>query len=212
MPLLTHSPQENLGLAAEHGFYWRPNARSEWLVQDPEARFGWKDIVHPILQASGAAPVPRRSRLTRHACRRWRTRCLWPCLPPPFCSALAFSTKPLARVHHCANLLHSSLKAKPGWCPSPCPASGTQLLGVVASPCTSSAPTNQPPPGRPQTSTHTPPHTPPRSFTPSPPTAPSSRPRTRRWCGTTATPTPTLAPGRPRNCWTTWRGCCPTSP
>ncbi|KAL4451713.1 hypothetical protein ABPG75_007375 [Micractinium tetrahymenae] len=41
---------ENVGLAAEHGFYWRPNARSEWLVQDPEARFGWKDIVHPILQ------------------------------------------------------------------------------------------------------------------------------------------------------------------
>ncbi|PSC69557.1 trehalose phosphate synthase [Micractinium conductrix] len=44
------SSVENLGLAAEHGFYWRPNARSEWLVQDPEARFGWKDIVQPILQ------------------------------------------------------------------------------------------------------------------------------------------------------------------
>ena len=48
--LSTPLAQENLGLAAEHGFYWRPNARSEWLVQDPEARFGWKDIVQPILQ------------------------------------------------------------------------------------------------------------------------------------------------------------------
>ncbi len=76
MPLLTHSPQENLGLAAEHGFYWRPNARSEWLVQDPEARFGWKDIVHPILQASGAAGMPRRSRLTLPACRRWSSATL----------------------------------------------------------------------------------------------------------------------------------------
>lgn len=46
----TLTTQENLGLAAEHGFYWRPNARSEWLVQDPEARFGWKDIVEPILK------------------------------------------------------------------------------------------------------------------------------------------------------------------
>ena len=45
--------QEGVGLAAEHGFYWRPNARSEWQVQDPEARFGWKDIVGPILQVGG---------------------------------------------------------------------------------------------------------------------------------------------------------------
>ncbi|KAI3437768.1 hypothetical protein D9Q98_000215 [Chlorella vulgaris] len=41
---------ENLGLAAEHGFFWRPSARSEWVMQDPEAKFGWKDIVEPILQ------------------------------------------------------------------------------------------------------------------------------------------------------------------
>ncbi|KAI7839449.1 hypothetical protein COHA_006850 [Chlorella ohadii] len=41
---------ENLGIAAEHGWFWRPNARSEWQVQDPEVKFGWKDIVEPILQ------------------------------------------------------------------------------------------------------------------------------------------------------------------
>jgi trehalose-6-phosphatase len=49
--------QENLGLAAEHGFYWRPNASSEWLTLDPEQRFGWKDIVQPILQARRRAGV-----------------------------------------------------------------------------------------------------------------------------------------------------------
>ena len=27
-----HCVQENLGIAAEHGWFWRPNARSEWQV------------------------------------------------------------------------------------------------------------------------------------------------------------------------------------
>jgi trehalose-6-phosphatase len=53
LPACLPTLQEGVGLAAEHGFYWRPNARSEWQVQDPEARFGWKDIVGPILQVRG---------------------------------------------------------------------------------------------------------------------------------------------------------------
>ena len=47
-------PQERIGLAAEHGWYWRPPGAAEWLVQDPEATFDWKGIVHPILQVGGA--------------------------------------------------------------------------------------------------------------------------------------------------------------
>lgn len=39
----------NLGLAAEHGFYWRRAPGEPWRTQDPEARFDWKDIVAPIL-------------------------------------------------------------------------------------------------------------------------------------------------------------------
>ncbi|KAL6772144.1 TSPSP1 [Auxenochlorella protothecoides x Auxenochlorella symbiontica] len=39
-----------LGLAAEHGFYWRPPGSEAWSTQDPEARFDWRDIVLPILQ------------------------------------------------------------------------------------------------------------------------------------------------------------------
>lgn len=39
-----------LGLAAEHGFYIRHPGEGEWTVQDPDAEFGWKDIVMPILE------------------------------------------------------------------------------------------------------------------------------------------------------------------
>lgn len=39
-----------LGLAAEHGFYWRPPGAAAWSTQDPEARFDWTDIVLPILE------------------------------------------------------------------------------------------------------------------------------------------------------------------
>ena len=45
-----------VGLAAEHGFYLRlPGGGAEWQVQDPEAQFGWKDIVEPILQVRRGA-------------------------------------------------------------------------------------------------------------------------------------------------------------
>jgi trehalose 6-phosphate synthase/phosphatase len=39
-----------LGLTAEHGFYWRPPGAAAWATQDPEASFGWRDIVLPILE------------------------------------------------------------------------------------------------------------------------------------------------------------------
>lgn len=39
-----------MGLAAEHGFYWRPPGSEAWSTQDPEACFDWRDIVLPILQ------------------------------------------------------------------------------------------------------------------------------------------------------------------
>ena len=39
----------NLGIAAEHGFYLRQPGSESWIIQDPEADFGWKDIALPIL-------------------------------------------------------------------------------------------------------------------------------------------------------------------
>lgn len=39
-----------LGLAAEHGFYWRAPSGGGWETQDPGARFDWKDLVMSILR------------------------------------------------------------------------------------------------------------------------------------------------------------------
>ena len=44
--------QNNLGLAAEHGFYYRAPGMAEWEARFGEAdeHAGWKEIALPILQ------------------------------------------------------------------------------------------------------------------------------------------------------------------
>ena len=45
-------PQERLGLAAEHGFFFRPPDATEWTARfgEPDDHAAWKEMTRPVLE------------------------------------------------------------------------------------------------------------------------------------------------------------------
>ncbi|KAJ4811001.1 trehalose phosphate synthase [Rhynchospora pubera] len=44
------SPCENLGIAAEHGYFFRPCRDAEWNIRVPAADISWKQIAEPVMK------------------------------------------------------------------------------------------------------------------------------------------------------------------
>ena len=205
--------QENLGLAAEHGFYYRAPGMAEWEARFGEAdeHAGWKEIALPILQlytesTDGSYVEAKDSALVRdragHSFRLSsqgnRAQYVRPCMH--FVDSMwKEGTRPESR--------QTSARMRTGSMSVTCLTSARRHTSDAVTCC--SLPTSHevaacptvlgvqslgclqewPPDG-----------------------ACASRCAVPGRCGTTATRTRTSGSGRRRSCWITWRASCPTSP
>jgi trehalose-6-phosphatase len=70
--MYTHAQVPDLGLAAEHGFFYRRRPKDEWSVKDANDTFTWKELVLPILQVGVPAVMG--------CCIQYAPRCTSKCL------------------------------------------------------------------------------------------------------------------------------------